>query len=1359
MASREGIERLEQRALLSAGWNYSLDGTGGAVASDAFTVLGEQQSVDSTQLQNGLTSAGEFESGPSAALVNNTARGTIVVSEFIHPLEDWPTPHAHSSTIVELSDGSLVSSWFGGTAEKNPDTGIWVSRFDGLQWSTPVEVATGAEDEDQDYAVWNPVLFESADGVLHLFYKVGPTPRTWWGRQMTSTDGGETWSASVRLPDPILGPIKNPPVQLANGTIISPSSTESDEPVPVWQVHFEISNDNGQTWQKVGPVASNGFNAIQPTILVHPDGRLQALCRSQQDVIVETWSNDNGQTWSPLAATSLPNPSAGIDGTTLSDGRFALAYNPTTTGRTPLVVALSHDGVNWDEITVLEDTPGQFSYPTLIQTDDGRLHVTYSWKIEAIRHAVIELENEFVVNTSEDSVDVNPGDGVAEDALGRTSVRAAIMEANALDGRETILLAPDAYTLSLTGAESEGTNDLDITGKVALVATGGGLTTIDADGIDRVLQVSASGTLLVDGIGITGGNTSGSGGGIFNDGGTVRLVNTTVFSNTAANGGGIANTGAISIDNSTISGNTGGGIENASGGALALSRSTVADNTDDAAAGVDNAGNTLLNNTIVAGNTGTAENTDLAGSFVSNGFNVIGKAGAGVTGLNSSDIVGTTGVPIDPKLAPLANNGGTTLTHALKPGSVAIDAGANNIADLSGNGNTASVVGDVTAGEGVLGLGANFPGGVGNTADDYIAVDLAQISPSEIPTTGMTVAAWVKVEDTGNTHEVFASQTGAGEFITHVELRNDNTVRFTLRDNSGDDIINFIGSSFSFDTWFHIAATYDQTADEVLVYINGSPVFSGPSTLNAAIGSDWGLGARIGSTTNNARPFTGQMDEFYLYTRALSSAEIGTLATIPAIPTGTPQVAGGLSMYYSFDDIIASPTDQRGAGFPRVVHGAIDVGAIEMTRTKVIDDGDPGFAIESGSWGSGTAGALGDNRNASQFNGSKVASWTFDGLTPGVYRVSATWAASPVRATDAPFTVFDGANPLATVDVNQQLAPSGVPGVNNLGVSWQDLGNDLFRITSSTLKVELSNDANGYVMADAVRIERIGELPPPPVIVDDGDPGFAIESGAWGTGNAGAGGDNRNASIFGGTKVARWSFDNLTPGVYRVSTTWVPSAARATDAPFTLFDGFTPITTVDVNQQLAPSGSPDLNDLGVPWQDLAGNFQVTGDKLFVKLTNIANGYVMADAIRIERVADFPQVIDDGDAGFAIESGSWGTGNAGAFGDNRNASIWNGNKVASWTFTGLTAGTYRVSATWAASLSRATDAPYTIFDGATSLTTIDVNQQQAPDDFTEGGINWEDLTTVLITGDTLVVQLSNDANNYVMADAIRIQRVS
>ena len=430
---------------------------------------------------------------------------------------------------------------------------------------------------------------------------------------------------------------------------------------------------------------------------------------------------------------------------------------------------------------------------------------------------------------------------------------------------------------------------------------------------------------------------------------------------------------------------------------------------------------------------------------------------------------------------------------------------------------------------------------------------------------------------------------------------------------------------------------------------------------------------------------------------------------------------------------------------------------------QVIDDGDPGFAIEKGPWGTGNAGANGDNLNAST-SGNKIASWTFDGLLPGQYRVAVTWAGNAARASDAPFTVFSGPSPffglnaLATVDVNQQVAPTGSPQITDLGVAWQDLGK-LFSVTGHELVVKLTNDANGFVMADAVRIERVADLPK---IIDDGDPGFAIETGSWGIGGVGAEGDNRNASIFGGTKVARWSFTNLTPGQYRVSATWVPSAVRATDAPYTIFNGGSIIRTVDVNQQVAPSGSPELTDLVVPWQDLGGLVNITGNALHVKLTNVANGYVMADAIRIERIADLPVIIDDGDPGFAIETGSWGTGTAGANGDNRNASTIGGLKVARWAFTGLAPGQYRVYATWAASPVRATDAPFTIFDGTNILDTIDVNQQAAPSgspQIDDLGVPWQALGgPFTITGDKLIVKLSNIANGYVMADAIRIERI-
>lgn len=376
----------------------------------------------------------------------------------------------------------------------------------------------------------------------------------------------------------------------------------------------------------------------------------------------------------------------------------------------------------------------------------------------------------FSVNTNVDSVDVVPGDGVAEDSLGRTSLRAAVMEANALAGNDTILLAPGTYLLSLTGGESAGTNDLDITSTITIDATGSGLTTIDAGGIDRVLHVGSGGVLTVDGVGITGGNTSGSGGGIFNEGGIARLIDVTVFNNTAATAGGIANSGEFRIDNSTVSGNSGGGIDNLVGGTLRLTRSTITNNTSAAVPGITNAGTAEIDNTIVAGNIGTPQNTDVTGHFSSAGFNVIGRASGSATGFNSADIVGSTSNPVNPQLDVLANNGGTTLTHALLPGSVAIDGGKNNVADLSGNHNTASVVGNVIAGGGVLGAGANFPGGVGDVADDYLTIDTNEIPPNQIPTTAISIAAWAKLTHTGFRHAIFASRTADGDFIIHAEV-------------------------------------------------------------------------------------------------------------------------------------------------------------------------------------------------------------------------------------------------------------------------------------------------------------------------------------------------------------------------------------------------------------------------------------------------------------------------------------------------------------------------------------------------------------------------------------------------------------
>ena len=312
------------------------------------------------------------------------------IVEFI--FESAPFASAHASTIVETRSG-LVAAWFGGTREGADDVGIWLSRHVSGKWTPPVEVATGVQNDGRRFPTWNPVLFELRAGELALFYKVGPNPRAWWGMVRTSSDEGRTWSDGRRLPDGILGPIKNKPVRLQDGSIIAPSSTESPDSPSVWRVHFERTRDAGKTWSVSRPpaaAAGSAIDAIQPSILTHGGGKLQAIGRTRSGRVFETWSDDSGQTWSPVTLLDLPNPSAGTDALTLKDGRHLLVYNHTPKGRTPLNVAVSRDGRAWTTVHVLEKEPGEYSYPAVIQTADGRVHITYTWRRERIKHVVLD---------------------------------------------------------------------------------------------------------------------------------------------------------------------------------------------------------------------------------------------------------------------------------------------------------------------------------------------------------------------------------------------------------------------------------------------------------------------------------------------------------------------------------------------------------------------------------------------------------------------------------------------------------------------------------------------------------------------------------------------------------------------------------------------------------------------------------------------------------------------------------------------------------------------------------------------------------------------------------------------------------
>ncbi len=332
--------------------------------------------------------------------------GAYVSGELIYPLDNKPTPECHASTIVETPSG-FVTAFFAGTHEKNDDVGIRVSRLVDGAWTRPEEVANGVQDSALRYPTWNPVLFLPKGGPLMLFYKVGPDPRTWWGMVMTSTDDGKTWSTPVKLGEDekighLLGPVKNKPVVLEDGTIICPSSTEmksSDGEEVTWKVHFEITKDMGKTWEVIGPINDGvEFDAIQPSVLQYGNGKLQILCRTRQNVISESWSGDNGKTWSAMKATSLPNPNSGTDAVTLTDGRQLLVYNHTTNkgkepkGRSMLNLAVSPDGKQWTPVMTLENVPNEsgYSYPAIIQAADGMVHITYTYNRESVKHVVVD---------------------------------------------------------------------------------------------------------------------------------------------------------------------------------------------------------------------------------------------------------------------------------------------------------------------------------------------------------------------------------------------------------------------------------------------------------------------------------------------------------------------------------------------------------------------------------------------------------------------------------------------------------------------------------------------------------------------------------------------------------------------------------------------------------------------------------------------------------------------------------------------------------------------------------------------------------------------------------------------------------
>lgn len=316
--------------------------------------------------------------------------------EFIFD-KDRVTASCHASTVLPLSDGTVLAAWFGGKREGDDSVGIFVSvRNVKSEWSVPVMIS-----EDVPVPHWNPVLYEKRSGEIVLFYKYGHKIPEWVTKYVILSKNGEVLSKPALLvPGDVSGgrgPVKNKCLRLKNGRLLAPASTEQSEK---WIPFVDISDDDGLTWFNGGMMERPKYKGayvglIQPTLWEDSDGIIHCFMRSDKGAIYKSDSEDNGLTWKKPYRTRLPNNNSGIDCDTDSEGRVWLIYNPVGINRGvrhPLSLAVSSDnGKHFTEILVPEPGNGEFSYPAIVCRDNV-LYITYTYLRKQVVFWRIELE-------------------------------------------------------------------------------------------------------------------------------------------------------------------------------------------------------------------------------------------------------------------------------------------------------------------------------------------------------------------------------------------------------------------------------------------------------------------------------------------------------------------------------------------------------------------------------------------------------------------------------------------------------------------------------------------------------------------------------------------------------------------------------------------------------------------------------------------------------------------------------------------------------------------------------------------------------------------------------------------------------
>lgn len=296
----------------------------------------------------------------------------------------------HASTMTLAPNGDLLVTWYGGSYESSDDESLYLARRRKGQrnWDRPQLLL-----QNPEQPVGNAVIFTMGDGSVWIIWgRMESTQpmlaHTGWDttRLMyrVSKDSGATWSRDREFPMDTAGWLpRNLAITLRDGTVAVPISDERNNRDLSFLL---LTKDRGATWRRSADIPNAQPQGEQPAVAQRRDGSLLAFLRTSPRLL-QSESMDGGMTWSPAQKSAFLNPDAAISLCALSNGNLLLVWNNTERGRSPLHIARStDDGKTWSEPLMLESNPGEYSYPSVMQTPDGRIHVIYTYRRYSIKH-------------------------------------------------------------------------------------------------------------------------------------------------------------------------------------------------------------------------------------------------------------------------------------------------------------------------------------------------------------------------------------------------------------------------------------------------------------------------------------------------------------------------------------------------------------------------------------------------------------------------------------------------------------------------------------------------------------------------------------------------------------------------------------------------------------------------------------------------------------------------------------------------------------------------------------------------------------------------------------------------------------